>query len=28
MTMIENAPTGHQHYYFKKDISPENGSDV
>nr|WP_260866327.1 GNAT family N-acetyltransferase [Paenibacillus xylanexedens] len=26
MTMIENAPTGHQHYYFKKDLTPENRS--
>ncbi|PYE47775.1 GNAT family N-acetyltransferase [Paenibacillus barcinonensis] len=25
MTMIENAPTGHQHYYFKKNLLPENG---
>lgn len=25
---IENAPTGHQHYYFKKNLTPEYGSET
>ncbi|WP_342554983.1 GNAT family N-acetyltransferase [Paenibacillus sp. FSL R7-0652] len=27
MTVIDNAPTGHQHYYFKKDLTASEGAD-
>lgn len=28
LTMIENAPTGHQQYYFKKDLVRSEGAEA
>ncbi|MGQ8871242.1 GNAT family N-acetyltransferase [Paenibacillus sp. TSA_86.1] len=28
MTLIDNAPTGHQHYYFKKDLITPEGAET